>query len=155
MTEQLIFNIYKFQKDNDPRVYIGSTRNKLSHRLTTHKCTSKKAPTKFHNYVLQNGGFDNFKMTLIKTITVSSSKEAREQERLELEKYEKQYWLNDILPYSENHDKTRDIEKKRANRRAYYARKKENPEWMEKERERNKLKMRERRKKLKEEKLKK
>ena len=146
MTEQLHYNIYVLSNDVDDMIYVGSTRNSIVKRFTQHRHNRDGRPLCKH---FDNIGRDHFKITLIRTAVVETRKEARAIENEELEKFPKARWLNAMLAYSENHNKTRDNEKKKKNRMDFYYRHKLDPEWLEKERERNRLRMREKRAHLK------
>jgi hypothetical protein len=58
-------------------------------------------------------GIDKFKIELIKIICVDNRKKARIIEQEEIDKIDKNICLNKLRAYSENREKTRDIEKKR------------------------------------------
>jgi hypothetical protein len=154
MTEQLVYNIYKISNSVDDKIYIGSTRSTAKTRFSQHKCGRNcwqgkdKKPTKIQQHLLDLG-VDKFSVETVITVTVSTRIEALKVEHEELHKFPKERWLNIVIPYSFNHDQTRDIEKKRQNRRDFYARQKEDPEWLAKERERTKLGQRVRRAKAK------
>jgi len=61
--------IYKIVNVNDPNddyVYIGSTTQTLSRRMTDHRTTSTKNPNrKLYQHIIGNGGWINFKIILI------------------------------------------------------------------------------------------
>lgn len=142
MTEQLIYRIYKISNNHDEKVYIGSTRLILRKRMECHRSEAKKGNNKKLSSHMRENGINNFKIELIKEMTVSSKKEARKEEQIEIEKIEKENLLNILRAYSFNTEKTRDQEKRKKSRRDYYHRKKLDPEWLEKEKNRNKLRMR-------------
>lgn len=150
MTEQLHYTIYKISNTIDDKIYIGSTRLILRKRMYVHKSCARgdkeQRPIAQH---MRQLGIKNFSISAIRKVIVSCRKDARIEEQKELEKYENEQLLNVPRAYSENHDKTRDIIKKRANRRAYYARHKSNPEWMKKNREKCRIRMRKKRENLK------
>lgn len=148
MPEHLIYNIYKISNNVDDKIYIGSTRLSLAQRHAMHRyyCDKKTFPLYKH---MNSLGKDNFKIESIKTVTVGSRNEARQIEQLCIEQQEQSILLNATRAFSENHNKTRDNEKKKQNRRDFYQRHKEDPEWVAKERERNRLRMQKKREMLK------
>lgn len=142
MTEHLIYIIYKLTNNRDDMIYIGSTRLILRVRMECHRSEAKKGNKKPLSEHMRTVGSSNFKIELIKEITVSSSKEAHVEEQKEIEKYPEEKILNVLQSYSSHNDKRLNIEKRRASRRAYYYRKKQDSVWLEKEKLRNKLRMR-------------
>jgi len=150
MTEQLVYKIYKITNSIDKKLYIGSTRlNPIRKRMEGHRSEVGKGNLKPLSCHMRNLGIDKFTIIVLREITVSSRKEARIEEQKEIEKYSKEILLNATRAFSHNHDKTRDQDKKRANRRAFYHRHKQNPEWLEKLREKGRLRMRKQRANLK------
>ena len=143
MTEQLIYNIYKITNTIDDKVYIGSTRlNPLRRRMDVHRTDARRNNPKALSQHMITIGIENFNIILIKQIQVTSSKVAKIQEQVELWKIPNDLRLNTIRAHIPNRHYRSNIEAKRASRRAYYHRKKEDPIWMEKERVKNKCKMR-------------
>ena len=142
MTEQLMCRIYKLSNSEDDKIYIGSTRGTLAQRIGGHRDNARKGLTKPVSAHMRKIGIDKFKITLIKEKIVTNRKEMRIEEQNEMEKYDKTLLLNVLRAYSENREKTRDQDKKRKTRRDFYHRHKMDPDWIEKERERNRLKMR-------------
>lgn len=82
--------IYKFVKDGDV-IYVGSTKNALKQRLSTHKYMSKKEnpQKKVYKYINENGGWDNIKMELIEEYPCDSKQELEKRER---------YWIEELKP---------------------------------------------------------
>lgn len=148
-TEQLIYTIYKITNSVDDMVYIGSTRQKIYHRLNGYKTDIKKGCGKPITQHMIKHGFECFKLEEIKKVVVSSRLEARIIEQEEINKIPPELRLNVLRAYSENREKTRDQDKKRATRRVFYNKHKEDPEWMAKERERNRIRMAKKRVELK------
>lgn len=143
MTEQLKCRIYKIINDIDDWFYIGSTRLRLSDRMSVHRDCARKGSNKLLSIHMRGIGIEHFKIVLIRELMVNSRKEMRIEEQKEINNCGSDpLLLNTVRAYSHNHDKTRDPIKKRANRKAYYHRKKLDPEWMENERIRNRERMR-------------
>ena len=58
--------VYKFcRKDTGECVYVGSTKRILARRLSSHKGESLSCPQPFHKYVLQNGGWNAYEISVI------------------------------------------------------------------------------------------
>ena len=141
MTEQLIYKIYKITNSVDNMIYVGSTRqNPLRRRMNGHKSDARGNNSKAISQHMRETGIDKFKIELIKEIKVPTSKIAKIQEQIELWAIPVEQRLNSIRANIPNHNYCND--KKRANRRAFYHRHKEDPEWMERERIRNRDRMR-------------
>lgn len=128
-------------------VYIGSTKGRvgrepLNVRFTGHKKDSKEATCKFLT-MMNELGTDKFSIELIREI-IGTREIGRIQEQLEIWKIPIERRLNMVRAFSHNHDLTRDIIKKRQNRKDFYHRHRQDPVWVEKEkirnRERNRLK---------------
>ena len=149
MTEHLIYSIYKISNDMDKKVYIGSTRRPISTRFTQHCYQMDKKDFPLYCHMRQIGK-DHFKVECVKTIGVSSKTEARKIEQQFIESEDQTNVLNALKAFSENREKTRDQDKKRKTRRDFYQRHKLDSDWVEKERERNRLRMKEKRRILKE-----
>lgn len=66
--------VYKFcKKDTKECVYVGSTIKTLCHRLRNHKYRSTTArASPFHKYVLDNGGWDCFEISLVEDCSISN-----------------------------------------------------------------------------------
>ena len=79
--------IYKLCNDYDSTIYIGSTKQTLSQRLKNHKRYSKTS-TKYpvHNYILNNDGWNQWKIVLIKLVLVKSREEQLKEEQNEIDK---------------------------------------------------------------------
>lgn len=142
MTEQLIYKIYKITNSIDDKIYIGSTRQTLRKRMEGHKSEVRKNNKKTLSQYMKGNGIENFNIELIKEIQVPTAKLAKIQEQVELWSIPLKQRLNDIRAHIPNKYYRGNIEAKRKNRRDYYHRKKQDPEWLEKERIRNREKMR-------------
>ena len=130
------YKIYIISNDVDDMIYIGSTKQKLGRRWQGYKSDIKNNCQKKITQHMINLGIEHFCMEMIKEI-ICTKKVARIQEYIETTKYDKNNLLNSIRPYSHNHDKTRNNEKKKKNRRDYYNRHRDEPEFKEKYRKRN------------------
>jgi len=149
MTEQLIYKIYKITNTINDKIYIGSTRqNPLRKRMDGHRSDARKNNPKQLSQFMIEIGIENFNIELIRDVKVPNSKIARTQEQIELWKIPVEQRLNSIRAHIPNINYRGNIENKRANRRAYYNRQKNNPEWMERERVRNRERMRLKRNRL-------
>lgn len=85
--------------------YIGSTQN-INQRLRNHKsnCNNEKSEKynyKIYQYIRNNGGFENFKLTLLKQCDCNSRLDAKAIEKSYIDEYEAK--LNSILPYTTIH----------------------------------------------------
>lgn len=82
--------VYKFcKKDTGECVYIGSTKKQLSRRLTNHKYDAKVEPIPFHNYVLENGGWDAYEISVVEDCGEIDNLSLRMRER---------YWYDQLKP---------------------------------------------------------
>jgi len=145
MTEQLIYKIYKITNSVNDKVYVGSTRNTLRKRMDGHRTDARKNKPKRLSQFMREIGIENFNIELIKEIQVPNSKLARIQEQIELWKIPTEQRLNSIRAHIPNINIPTNIERKRANRRAFYHKNKHDPEWLERERVRNRERMRRKR----------
>lgn len=145
MTEQLLYNLYKITNDVDQMEYAGSTRQNIRQRFNGHCRDARGGSLKKIATHIREVGPEHFQIELIREVLVESRLEARKLEQEEIEKIPPEFRLNMLSAYSYNHEKTRNQDKKRAVRRAYYHRQKRDPVWHEREKERNKLRMREKR----------
>ena len=145
------YKIYRIINDVDDMVYIGSTRTRLlSNRMTGHRANARDEDCKKKIAVhMRTIGIPHFKIELIREVDIPDSKIGKIQELIEYWKIPIEKRLNSVRPFTHNSEKTRCIIKRRATRRAFYNRHKQDPAWLEKERERNKLRMREKRRKMK------
>lgn len=142
--ERLKYSIYRVINDIDDMIYTGSTRQKLSRRMDGHKQDAKEGTKPIATHIREIGP-EHFTIKLIKQITVSSHKEARVVEQEEIEKVPTHLSLNVLRAYSFDREKTRDMTIRRASRRDFYHRHMQDPEWRNKERERNRERMRKKR----------
>ncbi len=67
-------SIYCFKCLNNNLIYIGSTRQSLATRNAKHIYDNKKEHriTPVHRIILNNGGFQNFQMKLLKEVVYLS-----------------------------------------------------------------------------------
>jgi len=145
MTERLIYKLYKITNSVNDQIYVGSTRlNPLRKRMDCHRAEARKNNSKKLSQFMREIGIEKFNIELIREIYVPNSKIARIQEQIEIWKIPVEQRLNTIRASIPNLN-YRNNEKKRANRRAYYHRKKNDPEWLERERARNRERMRRKR----------
>jgi DNA replication protein DnaC len=91
---------------------------------------------------MKNTGIQHFNIELIKEIQVATSNLAKIQEQVELWAIPIEKRLNSNRAHIPNIYYRGNIEGKRKNRKDYYYRQKKKPEWVEKERQRNKIRMR-------------
>lgn len=86
----VIYTIYEIVclDENVKNAYVGHTKN-FEKRMVCHRSNSNSKKTEYnqavHIFIKENGGWDNWKMTIIETIECDDSKEARKRE---------QYWMN-------------------------------------------------------------
>ena len=141
-----LYTIYKIINTEDSKVYIGSTKGKQSRdplktRFNCHTSGSRRLKTCNLAIHMRLLGIDKFSIHLIKQI-ICDKRIARIHEQIHIREVLPENRLNNLRSYTPNSEKTRDIEKKRKTRRDFYNRKKLDPIWLEKEKERNKLRMR-------------
>lgn len=142
MTEQLNYKIYKITNSIDDKIYIGSTRQTLRKRMEGHRSEVRKNNKKTLSQHMKGNGMENFNIELIKEIQVPTAKLAKIQEQVELWAIPIERRLNDNRAHIPSKSYRGNIEAKRKNRRDFYHRKKQDPEWLEKERIRNRDRMR-------------
>ena len=115
---------------------IGETKHYEHRRIFKSKFQNKRRNSKFTTYI------QHFNIELIKEIQVATSNLAKIQEQVEIWAIPIEKRLNSIrshIPYKHYRG---NVEGKRKNRRDYYYRQKQKLEWVEKERQRNKIRMR-------------
>ena len=126
-------SIYKIvcKDENVKDIYVGSTTN-FNLREYFHDKTSKNANSKEYNFkknvfIRNNGGFENFKMKLIKEAEFENKTEMRKEEQLFIR--ELGATLNDKRAYITDEDRAKDriiaLPKKREHWKHYYAKNKE------------------------------
>lgn len=70
--------------------YVGSTGKDLKYRLSKHRNKSHEAPNrKLYKYILENGGFNEWKMEVLETLECDSrlARATREQ-----------FWIDEMKP---------------------------------------------------------
>lgn len=137
--------IYKIINSVDDKIYIGSTICTLNHRMGRHRTDARNGDKKLVSAYMRQVGINQFRIEAVLSVTVNSREELRILEQQEINKVDPKLLLNSIHAYSHNYDQTRDINKKRKNRRDYYHRHMQDCDWHEKEKLRNCLRMREKR----------
>ena len=142
MTEQLNYKIYKITNSIDDKIYIGSTRQTLRKRMEGHRSEVRKNNQKVLSQHMKGNGIENFNIELIKEIQVPTAKLAKIQEQVELWAIPIEQRLNVHRAHIPNINYRGNVDVKRKNRRDYYHRKKQDSEWLEKERIRNRDRMR-------------
>lgn len=79
--------IYKIVHNSSDNLYIGSTCEKLSRRMSNHRCDSNK-PTnnmKIYKFIHENGGWINFRIILIQLWPCNSVDELRQREQYHID----------------------------------------------------------------------
>ena len=147
----IVYNITDGEK-----IYVGSTTRTIPQRRGQHHMYFKDEHITWKLYTYwRTVGWDKMKFNIVKDgILDKNEMKICEEEQIRL--IEKNKCLNTIKAYCPNYEATRSInsgvgeiekiEMKRKNRRDYYHRNKQNPEWNEKQQERQRIKMRENRK---------
>ena len=64
-------SVYQLYNNFDNYIYIGSSRSPLYKRLYQHKSLSKKNNYFVYKYINETGGWDNWRILLIKEYNVS------------------------------------------------------------------------------------
>ena len=146
----IVYNITDGEK-----IYVGSTTCTIPQRRGQHRVNFKDEHITWKLYTYwRTVGWDKMKFNIIKD-GIIDKKELKICEEEQIRLIEKEKCLNTIKAYCPNYEATRSInsgvgeiekiEMKRKNRRDYYARKKDDPEWIQKERERNNERMKHKR----------
>lgn len=135
------YKIYRIVNNIDDKIYIGSTRQTLRKRMEGHRSEVQKNNQKVLSQHMKGNGIENFNIELIKEM-YCSSRTARLHEQIEIWKYDKDKLLNDIIAYSHSHYYTKNRDKLLTKKKRYYGRKKLDLEWVERERERGRLRQR-------------
>ena len=105
--------IYKIQHlDIDELLYVGSTtdftRRKAEHKRVCNNANGKKYNTKIYKMIRDNGGFDCFKMTIIKEFPCNNKQEAlTEEDRCIREMKSNMNAIRTIIPQEEREIYTR------------------------------------------------
>lgn len=86
--------IYKITSDLTDQVYVGSTTNKLSRRMTNHRTNSGTGTSKLYT-LMRELGAKNFKILLVSKFPCTSKEELNaEEERVRLETKDETELLN-------------------------------------------------------------
>ena len=101
--------IYKIVNSENENIYIGSTVQKLSHRMGNHREAARKdlKNSKFYCH-MRDIGIEKFKIILIKSVACSNNDELEKAEFEEIGKVNKDFLLNENIFYkkhSEEHNK--------------------------------------------------
>ena len=82
--------IYSIKSLNTNDIYIGSTKQPLTVRYSKHKYDSvfENRIKPVHRTILNNGGFNNHQIQLLKEIDVNSLVELREHEKKIIKDYQ-------------------------------------------------------------------
>ena len=142
--------------------YIGSSSMSLARRKAEHHEAFKDEHIQWKLYKYwRSVSWENMRFEILQD-EIGDKVEKRNVEQWFINQIVSHKLLNTIKAHCPSYEASRSInspegeikkiEAKRKNRRDHYSRKKNDEEWMNKERERNKLKMREKRKKIKDEK---
>lgn len=136
---------YKITNNADDKVYFGSTKLSLEERMCCHNSEARNGNPKCLSTHMRAIGIENFIISLIQD-EIPSKLDARkaEQELIDSHPLPDQL-LNRTRAYSWNHYYTKDRAKLLAKKKRYYQKKKLDSEYVEREKERNKLRMREKR----------
>jgi hypothetical protein len=133
--------VYRVVNSEDEMVYIGSTKQLLPKRWESHK-TACRVGINYKVYQhMRTVGVDKFRIELICEQEFATRKEQRQVEQEEIQKIPVDRRLNVLAALAVHPDRRLDLSKKKASRMAYYYRRKADPTWIEKERERNRLRM--------------
>ena len=150
MSTHKVYKIF----DNQGMIYIGSTQLSLAKRKASHHIDFKNnINRKLYKY-WNSIGWENMTFEILIN-NIETKQKRKELEEQYIREIPKEKLLNSIKANCPNYEATRSInningemekiEAKRKNRKDYYYRKKNDPIWLEKEKERNKLRMREKR----------
>ena len=72
--------VYKIQHNSiDELLYVGST-TEFTKRKSHHKFSSKNVPSKLYVMIRENGGWENFTMTLVKYFPCNTKRELEAEE---------------------------------------------------------------------------
>lgn len=142
-----LYKIYKIINDIDNMVYIGSTKQTLLNRWYGHMTDIKheKISTKKISTHINLIGKEHFKIELIEEI-ICDRITSKKREQVYLFGIPLECRLNSCRAHIPNKNYRTNFMAKRKNRRDYYYRKKQNPEWVEQEKTRNRERMRIKRK---------
>ena len=143
------FIVYKIT--DGIKTYVGSTTRTLPARKSQHHVYFKDGTTQWKLYAYwREVGWDNMKFSIVKT-GINDKVELKQIEQETIKSIPKEECLNTIKAFCPDYEATRSvnseageiekIEMKRKTRMDYYYRKKEDPNWVEKERERNRIRM--------------
>ena len=146
-----------YQITDDNMYYIGSSSLSLARRKAAHHDAFKDDHIQWKLYKYwRSVGWENMRFEVLQD-EIGIKEEKRKAEQWFINQIIRHKLLNQIKADCPNYEATRSInspqgeikkiEMKRKNRRDHYARKKNDEEWMNKYREKNKLRMRERRQK--------
>lgn len=97
----MIGYIYKIVKEGDDHIYIGSTNESLKERLRLHKKNAIKSPNrKVYKYILENGGWDRFKIKKVEKIEYANDSQLKQREEYYRSIQDKELLLNTYKSYT-------------------------------------------------------
>ena len=109
----MLVKIYKVENSVNAMIYIGSTIQLLSKRMSDHCYLANKGrQSKFYTE-MRNIGIQNFSITQINELNVIDLDEARREEQMEIIKYDPNILLNEQKAIDLN-------ERRRLTRQIYY-----------------------------------
>jgi len=129
-----IYCIY-CKDSNIPNIYIGSTNN-LNKRITEHKQNYKNElrhhyKFKVYRFIRENGGFENWRFTLLERTYTDDKNDLRKLEQMYLDMFEEDLLLNNCRAFGHNQKQymkeytEKNKEKIRKQKKEYYLRNKE------------------------------
>lgn len=101
-----VHKVYKITNSIDDKIYIGSTKARLSHRMATHRSNNDCIELKTH---IKKIGIQHFKIETIRHFK-NDKLLARQTEQDEINKIPTELLLNSTRAYSHNHNATRNQE---------------------------------------------
>ena len=98
--------VYKFcRKDTGECIYVGSTSMTLNRRFRCHRAEANTEPIPFHAYVLENGGWDAYEISIVEECEEADKMSLRIRER---------YWYDTLKPICNKHRPYTSSDEKRA-----------------------------------------
>ena len=79
---------YKIWWENNPEMYVGSTKQRLSMRMCEHRADAKKGKTQKIFEAIRKYGYD-FNYVMLESFTINNSDEKRMRE---------QFWIDELKP---------------------------------------------------------
>lgn len=139
-----MYRTYKISNSEDNRIYYGSTKLDLQKRMECHRAEARKGNPKLLSEAMRALGIDKFHIEPIDE-AIPDKLHARMAEQKLIDEADPDQLLNAQRAYTWNPYYTCDRAKLLAKKKRYYYKKLDDQEWVDRQRERGKIKMQKKR----------